>query len=91
MAAFLVIALCVVLHPLAAASPPDPSWVTGVYDAADFDDIVVRIGLLAAACDALAPPLVVLDSPVRDLVLPGELPPIGRIRPTLQGRAPPLP
>jgi len=29
--------------PLAYASPPDPSWVKGIYDDADFDDVVVFI------------------------------------------------
>ena len=31
------------LPALAHATPPDPTWITGVYDDADFDDIVVRI------------------------------------------------
>jgi hypothetical protein len=29
--------------PLAYASPPDPSWINGIYDDADFDDVVVFI------------------------------------------------
>ncbi len=29
------------LTPLAYASPPDPSWVRGIYDDADYDDVVV--------------------------------------------------
>jgi hypothetical protein len=29
--------------PLAYASPPDPSWVSGIYDDADFDDVVVFV------------------------------------------------
>lgn len=28
------------LSPFAAASPPDPVWVHGIYDAADYDDVV---------------------------------------------------
>jgi len=31
----------VALTPLAYASPPDPSWIRGLYDGGDFDDIVV--------------------------------------------------
>ena len=31
------------LTPLAYASPPDPSWIRGLYDAGDFDDIVVLL------------------------------------------------
>ncbi|HUM17144.1 MAG TPA: hypothetical protein VL086_15720 [Candidatus Nitrosotalea sp.] len=31
------------LPTLAHASPPDPSWIPGVYDGADFDDVVTVI------------------------------------------------
>ncbi len=31
------------LTPLAYATPPDPSWVRGLWDGADLDDIVVLI------------------------------------------------
>jgi hypothetical protein len=86
----LVIALCIVLNPLAAASPPDPTWIPGLYDAADFDDVVIRIGLLSSACDACAAPSLALDSLVHPLILPGRRPLVCRSRPTPQGRAPPL-
>jgi hypothetical protein len=33
----------VALTPLAYASPPDPSWIRGLYDGGDFDDIVVLL------------------------------------------------
>lgn len=39
----LIVALAL-LGPLAHASPPDPSWVPGIYDAADYDDVVVLVG-----------------------------------------------
>lgn len=26
--------------PLAYASPPDPTWIAGIYDNADYDDVV---------------------------------------------------
>ena len=32
-AVLLAIALCILLNPLAAASPPDPTWIPGLYDA----------------------------------------------------------
>ena len=38
--AILTVALLVVLRPLAHASPADPTWIGGFYDAADFDDVV---------------------------------------------------
>ena len=34
------------ISSLAYASPPDPSWIAGIYDDADFDDVV---GLVTAA------------------------------------------
>ena len=30
-----------VLTALAQASPPDPTWIPGIYDDGDFDDVVV--------------------------------------------------
>jgi len=86
----LVIALCIVLTPLAAASPPDPTWIPGLYDGGDFDDVVIQIGLLASACDACAAPSLAVDSLVHALILPGRRPLVCRSRPTAQGRAPPL-
>lgn len=41
--ALLVLAAGLALPVLAHASPPDPSWIPGVYDDADFDDVVTRI------------------------------------------------
>jgi len=50
----LAIVLCILissLSVLAYASPPDPSWVRGIYDDADFDDVICLIaanaGLIA--------------------------------------------
>ena len=31
------------LAPLAHASAPDPSWISGIYDGADYDDVVALI------------------------------------------------
>ena len=39
----IVLATGLALPCLAHASPPDPSWIPGVYDDADFDDVVVRV------------------------------------------------
>ena len=44
------------LTPLAYASPPDPSWIRGIYDDADYDDIVV---LITSGAAVTAPVLVV--------------------------------
>jgi hypothetical protein len=45
------------LTSLAYASPPDPSWIRGIYDGADYDDVVVMITSAAAA----TAPLLVVD------------------------------
>ena len=37
----IVLLACVIgLSTLAYASPPDPTWIVGIYDAGDFDDVV---------------------------------------------------
>ena len=41
--ALLVLAVGLALPVLAHASPPDPSWIPGVYDDADYDDVMTRI------------------------------------------------
>lgn len=44
------------LVPLAYASPPDPSWIAGLYDNADYDDAVLAATSVAGvvADEALA-------------------------------------
>jgi hypothetical protein len=79
------------LPPLALASPPDPLWIGGVFDAADYDDVVVSAASTDYASDGLA-----LEA-VRALWLVlGAVPPsgpLGAVRsplPVFQGRAPPI-
>src|SRR5262245_51443033 len=59
-AVLLLVAVYALLSPLAAATPPDPSWVSGLYDDSDFDNVVAFIGGLvgvsaAPEADRLAP------------------------------------
>jgi len=91
--ASLAFSLCVListLSVLAYASPPDPSWVRGIYDDADFDDVVCLIIADAGLFDDAA---VVEGRP--DFVLVGaEVPPDDRsVAPfsssSSQPRAPP--
>jgi len=37
---WLLLSLMVGLTPMAWASPPNPTWITGIYDVRDFDDVV---------------------------------------------------
>jgi len=89
-AVLLALALGVLLPALAAASPPDSTWLPGLYDDADFDDVVIQIGLLAGLCGAFGPAALAIDSLVRPLMLPGRRPRRARCRSPLRGRAPPL-
>ena len=36
----LIIVALMLIAPIAFASPPDPSWIAGIYDGADGDDVV---------------------------------------------------
>jgi len=38
-----VVAAIVALTPAAHASPPDQTWIGGLYDNADFDDVILFI------------------------------------------------
>src|SRR5262245_7754102 len=40
---------------IAYASPPDPSWIPGVYDDADYDDVVTLVTSAGAHCAAGLP------------------------------------
>ena len=50
--AMLLALLIIAPVTLAHASPPDQTWLAGVYDQADFDDVV---GLLTSALEATGP------------------------------------
>ena len=39
----LLLLVLTALGPLASASPPDPWWIGGFYDAADYDEVVVAV------------------------------------------------
>lgn len=65
----LLLLAALALHPaLAHASPPDPSWIPGIYDGADFDDVVL---LVASGYPAAAP--TAIEAPALDLPLIGQL------------------
>src|SRR5262245_22894193 len=85
----LVVALFLLLRPLAAASPPDPTWIAGIYDDDDFDDVVIYIGLLASIADGHGPVLSAPDTCVRELLLPAEQAVVCGRPATVHGRAPP--
>ncbi len=70
--ALLLLGSLVALIPLAYASPPDQTWLGGLYDDADFDDVVLAI---TSAAGAFEPAPLSLLSPLAALagvVLPAE-------------------
>src|SRR5262249_1970126 len=50
-----LVAAFLALAPAAFASPPDQSWISGLYDSADFDDVVL---LIASTVGAVQPGIV---------------------------------
>ncbi|HME93197.1 MAG TPA: hypothetical protein VKN16_03115 [Methylomirabilota bacterium] len=49
-----VLTTAIALPALAHASPPDSTWIAGVYDDADSDDVIVRV--TSAAGDVASGP-----------------------------------
>ena len=79
------------LTPLAYASPPDPTWIEGIYDDADADDVIVSISWAAWVVE-LTPLSSLTPLFVAVPFAPSGSPRIVSrdIRPTPPGRAPPL-
>jgi hypothetical protein len=48
-----LVAFLLALTPLAHALPPDPTWISGIWDDDDFDDVVAYI---TSAAGSLHPP-----------------------------------
>jgi hypothetical protein len=86
----LVVTLVSALPILAHASPPDPSWIPGIYDDADYDDVVT---LVVSGTGHVAPgSLVDLLLPPRfagRLLQASEAPPAAFGASAVQSRAPP--
>jgi hypothetical protein len=57
----LVVIAPAVLSALAYASPPDPSWIRGIYDDADYDDVVV---LVTSSTGDVAPAVLADSAPI---------------------------
>jgi hypothetical protein len=85
-----LLAAVVALMPLAHARPPDPVWLPGIYDDADFDDVA----LAAMFCDgAVERPLPAGERPAlviaRSAPRPEEIFVPRAFRSSLNVRAPP--
>src|SRR5713101_7701417 len=49
--AFLLTVVLAALTPLAHGSPPDPTWIAGLYDDADHDDAILAVTSSIASLD----------------------------------------
>jgi len=60
----LLLACLISLIPLAEARPPDPTWIAGIYDNGDYDDVVCLLtsgsGAIETVALAKAPPLMLV-------------------------------
>ena len=72
----ILVALMLVLTPLASSTPPDPTWIAGFWDDDDFDNVVDCItsaaGLLQAPVSRElrpVPVLIALKLPAVDTVI----------------------
>jgi hypothetical protein len=74
--AVLLLGVVVGLTPVAYAFPPDPSWLPGLYDDDDYDDVIAKVSSGVATVNVLplyeAAPVVV---PIARLVVRNESPP----------------
>ena len=64
---FLISAVLATIPTLAHASPPDPTWVPGIYDDADFDDVVGLVTSAKALVEPMDAAVLRLASPATSL------------------------
>jgi len=84
-----VLAAPTTVRTLASASPPDPSWIPGVYDGADYDDVVTLVtaqsGTPGSSAEAAPSAVPLAERPAP----PAAHGPLGAAAPTVHSRAPP--
>lgn len=91
MLAPVVLVALLTLTPVAYASPPDETWISGIYDNDDFDDVIL---VITGHLGAVAPDVVRLSRPLAYIVRLVVL--VGTDAPTVPApssgpiRAPPL-
>jgi hypothetical protein len=83
-------ALLVGLVPVAYASPPDQTWLAGLYDDADYDDVVIALISVVGAADGTPVPDLVPTAEIVQTLRPAEQPaPESTFRSPYHLRAPP--
>jgi hypothetical protein len=86
----LVAGALVALVPLAHASPPDPTWIAGLYDDADHDDAVLAVTEGVGFPASHGPANLTAGSPITPISFVDPQWPGERSRITQVDRAPPL-
>ena len=88
---WLLLSVMVVLTPIAWASPIDPSWIGGVYDDRDFDDVVSYLTSSTLAVSALpAADLFPIFAPAPTEIVPDQQLGTAPFLASNEPRAPPL-
>ena len=88
----LLLGVLIALTPLAHASPPDPTWIPGFYDDADYDDVVLAVtGAVAAGESGVVDPAGPGAVCVGPLIPSGPQPASARALDAHPPRAPPRP
>ncbi len=86
----LMASLLATLSSLAYANPPDPSWIAGIYDDADLDDVVGLVTSATAVVGQAGPVVLQVIPPVTvPHGLRGDTLPIRLSTEPLHARAPP--
>jgi hypothetical protein len=88
--ALALLGVLVLLGTLVHASPPDPTWIGGLWDDADFDDVVNRVTSALSTVESLSstearPSWLYVSPAVADTETPRSI----RLH-SLDSRAPPL-
>jgi len=86
----LLVGALVMLVPLAHASPPDPTWIAGLYDDADHDDVVLAITDATGSPAISRPSVAPVGLSTSPVAFAGTTRPDGPCRISPVDRAPPL-
>jgi hypothetical protein len=88
--ALFLLSVLVALTLLAHASPPDPTWLAGLWDNADFDDVVLAVASAVGALETSRPELPGSPAAAAGLARPAEPRASGRAEfEAVPSRAPP--
>ena|SRR5437879_5246921 len=90
--AVLLLGILLTLPPCAHASPTDPTWIPGLYDDNDYDDVILFITGAVTAVDSHIADPIGLVSGCSGLIAPSRPQPVSaRPLESLSTRAPPRP